>query len=345
MNILREKNKQKARNQQSVLAPPKIQTAVFVGVDAGGTKIGVTLINNKKVVLFSTEVPLPANPIKIKVKQAIANLISALEQIFEAAATPMQMMKSIVIGLAGVDDENFRKDVENQMFKVLSSITNSNIQVEVLTDSEIALQSVNEGEEALVIIAGTGSIVKGRNRKGRIVRADGWGHKFGDEGSAVWIGRKALERIFGAYDGRKKEASKLTEAILHYTGFSDVEKLVLYFYAPEETSNARIAELAKVVYQVAKTGDNVSRDILKRAGKKLACSALAVIRKLELTEAKFPVALVGSVFQAKEFVIEPLMNEIISFAKNAEFIEPKFKSSVIASFRALEKTECLVLKP
>ncbi len=38
------------------------------------------------------------------------------------------------------------------------------------------------------------------------------------------------------------------------------------------------------------------------------------------------------------------MDEIISFAKNAEFIEPEFKPSVIAAFRALEKTKYPFLK-
>lgn len=167
---------------------------------------------------------------------------------------------------------------------------------------------------------------------------------FGDKGSATWIGQQALERIFAAHDGRKEQADRLTTAVLNYVKVSDVDKLIPYFYDDRETSTAKIADIAKIVYEVAKTGDPFAREILKKAGKELASSAIAVIKKLELADETFPIALVGSVFQAKEFIIEPLMEDITLFAKNVEFTEPKFSPSIRASFKALEITKYPFLK-
>lgn len=138
--------------------------SVYVGVDAGGTKIEVTLTNNNKEVLHSSKVDLPANPAKIRKSQAIENLVSAIGKTFETAIHSMRSIKSIVVGLAGVDDEDSRKSVEEQLLTALLPLTNSEIRIEVLTDSEVSLLTVSENLKALVIIAGTGAIIKGKNK-------------------------------------------------------------------------------------------------------------------------------------------------------------------------------------
>ena len=44
----------------------------------------------------------------------------------------------------------------------------------------------------VLLLAGTGSIVLGRDRRGRWARAGGLGPLLGDEGSAFWLGREWL---------------------------------------------------------------------------------------------------------------------------------------------------------
>ena len=62
----------------------------------------------------------------------------------------------------------------------------------VVNDALIALVAGAGDAPGIVIIAGTGSIVYGRNARGEAARAGGWGHMIGDEGSGYWIGREAL---------------------------------------------------------------------------------------------------------------------------------------------------------
>ena len=62
--------------------------------------------------------------------------------------------------------------------------------VQVLTDAELAWYGAAGGADALVVLAGTGSIAWGR-RGGRQFRAGGAGPS-GDAGSGDWIGRQAV---------------------------------------------------------------------------------------------------------------------------------------------------------
>ena len=47
----------------------------------------------------------------------------------------------------------------------------------------------------VIAIAGTGSIVYGRDASGRVARAGGWGFAISDEGSGHWIGRHAISTL------------------------------------------------------------------------------------------------------------------------------------------------------
>ena len=61
-------------------------------------------------------------------------------------------------------------------------------------DTPIAHAGALEGRSGVVVIAGTGSVVYGRNDEGWSCTLGGWGFLFGDEGSAFAIARDSLAR-------------------------------------------------------------------------------------------------------------------------------------------------------
>lgn len=61
--------------------------------------------------------------------------------------------------------------------------------VRVISDAEAAFLAALGERPGILVLAGTGSIVLGRSRRGRWARAGGLGPLLGDEGSAFWIGR------------------------------------------------------------------------------------------------------------------------------------------------------------
>jgi N-acetylglucosamine kinase-like BadF-type ATPase len=64
----------------------------------------------------------------------------------------------------------------------------------VVTDARTALEGAHCGSPGIVCIAGTGSMVLGRNASGEEARAGGWDPVLGDEGSAYWLVLESVRR-------------------------------------------------------------------------------------------------------------------------------------------------------
>ncbi|HEX6123205.1 MAG TPA: BadF/BadG/BcrA/BcrD ATPase family protein, partial [Ktedonobacterales bacterium] len=78
-----------------------------------------------------------------------------------------------------------------------------------------------------------------------------------------------------------------------------------------------IAAFAPRVSQAAQAGDAPAQAILARAGQAQAESAIAIVRRLGMEQATFPVGLVGGVFQAGAWVLEPLAARLTAVAPGA----------------------------
>jgi N-acetylglucosamine kinase-like BadF-type ATPase len=162
-------------------------------------------------------------------------------------------------------------------------------------DALIALMGATAGNPGIITIAGTGSMIFGRNAEGREARAGGWGFVFGDEGSAFDIVRQALRAALRFEEGWGSPTA-LRSALLESTGAGDANELLHLFYTTE-WPRARIASLARVVDECARAGDRVARDVLNGAAQSLAMYASAVRAQLFPTGAL--VSYVGGVFRSE----------------------------------------------
>jgi N-acetylglucosamine kinase-like BadF-type ATPase len=140
-----------------------------------------------------------------------------------------------------------------------SRLTGLAARVEVLSDAQAALLGALGTRPGLLILAGTGSIVVGRDGEGRWGRAGGLGPLLGDEGSAFWIGRAWLRATTDGED------------------FLPVRRLVT---RPDAV--ARIAALASMVVRRARRGHGPARTIVREAQDHLATLAGDVVRQLRL---------------------------------------------------------------
>ena len=64
--------------------------------------------------------------------------------------------------------------------------------VRVISDARPPIAAPSAMRPGILLLAGTGSMALGRDRRGRWARAGGLGPLLGDEGSAFWIGREWL---------------------------------------------------------------------------------------------------------------------------------------------------------
>lgn len=299
----------------------------YLGVDGGGTKTHVALMNEKREVV-GEGTSGPSNPLRVGVETAVSNIAKALNVATDQAEVSAVDIAAATLGLAGVRRADLKQRVKAsfvEQFRIRKT--------EVFTDAEIALFATTQGKPGIVVIAGTGSVCLGKNEKGKMAIAGGWGPLAGDEGGGVGIAQTALHAVAKASDGRGI-ATILSERASEYFRASGPENLIVAIYSPQ-VDNSRIAGFAQFVVEAAQGGDAVAMNILEEAGSELGLAACAVIDKLGLGKTKVPVGCVGSVFKAGEILTRPMIETVHTVAPKAYLTQPTMPPAHAAALMAL----------
>jgi N-acetylglucosamine kinase-like BadF-type ATPase len=155
----------------------------------------------------------------------------------------------------------------------------------VVHDSQLIL-AASGVVDGIAVISGTGSVAWGR-RAGQHARAGGWGYLLGDEGSGYWVAREAVRRTLARID-RGEPADRLGQQLAADCGLQATEQLLDHFYA--QPDRRYWAGRARVVFELATSGDPVSTQIVESAAAALTELAVAVAGRLDSTG---PVVLAG----------------------------------------------------
>ncbi len=300
--------------------------AFLLGIDGGGTKT-VAIAADLQGNVLGKGVSGASNYQTVGLDQAIAAIKEASEEAIAAAGITTHEAKVICLGLAGVGRESDR-------VLLLPLIEKLNLAEKIILehDAAIALAGALACQPGIVVLAGTGAMAFGMNSAGEKRRAGGWGSILGDEGSAYYIGRRALVAICKAYDGRGPETI-LTNRLMEHLGLDDFTDIVKRIY-DQQTSPKEIASFAPLVSQAAKNGDEAAATILGDAAEELALTASAVIKVLNMQNEAFQVAISGSVFKAGESLLKPFSEYIRSTTPHAQIIPPRFEPAMGAIFLA-----------
>ncbi|MFV0388252.1 MAG: BadF/BadG/BcrA/BcrD ATPase family protein [Pyrinomonadaceae bacterium] len=299
------------------------QDKLFLGVDGGGTKTKVVLMDiNHQIV--ATGLGGPSNPLRVGVDAAVDNIMHAFVDASDKSKRMVLDVATGVFGLAGVRRQDIRDRVRERLIRELR--TN---RVTVVPDAEIAWFASTRGAAGVVVISGTGSICYGKDSDGNAAVAGGWGPIAGDEGSGINISKNALRAIAKASDGRAPE-TRLAEVASDYFRASNPEDLIVAIASPQ-MDNKRLAGFARSVIEIAKQGDDIAMEIVSVAGYELGLAASAVIRKLGLTNQKIPVGMVGSIFKAGEILKAPMLEIVNATAPKAYLKEPELEPAQAAA--------------
>ena len=301
---------------------------LFLGVDGGGTKTQISLMNETRQVTCEGFAG-PSNPLRVGVETAVTNILQAINQACDRDGVSRGDIAGATLGLAGVRRADLKQSVR-ESFRKRSGIR----RVEVVTDAEIALYATTQGKPGLVVIAGTGSVCLGKNEKGEMAIAGGWGPLAGDEGGGVGIAQQALHTIAKASDGRGVP-TMLSQRASEYFRASGPENLIVAIYSPQ-VDNSRIAGFARLVVETALDGDEIAINILRDAGFELGLAACAVIDKLKLKDTKVPIGCVGSIFNAGDLLTGPMIEKVRTCASRAFLTEPAMAPSHAAALMAFK---------
>ena len=168
----------------------------------------------------------------------------------------------------------------------------------ICSDSVSACAAAIE-KDGVVIAAGTGTtaLAIGKNRTiARSLAGDGF--LLGDEGSAYWIGKLALNSALRARDGRGGDSELLKIACKYFD--SEPYQLPHIVHQLERPVHS-IAAFAQVVSELAATGNKTAHSILEAAADEITLIATTAKRECE-GGADFQVALIGGVLAPENLV-------------------------------------------
>ena len=269
--------------------------AFFLGIDGGGTKTRCALGDETKT--LATALAGGSNVIRLGEAHAREALhASVLEACANAKIAPGDI-QSICIGAAGAA----RPEVASKVQAILAELTPASI--EVVGDMVIALESAFGAGPGVIAIAGTGSIVYGRDATGRTARAGGWGYAISDEGSGHWIGQHAVSAILRARDAGHD--TSLSAMVLQAWNLPDLAALV-------EAANSQpppdFPRLFPIVLKAAAERDSVARALLADAASQLAGLTAKVVTRLWPSSPHALIAMTGSVFRQSSEVRQVFYN-------------------------------------
>ena len=271
---------------------------IFLGIDGGGSKTSCIIGDHHSVLGVGSSAG--SNVVRVGERRARKSLGAAIRQTCAAAKIKPTQIERTCVGIAG----GTLPEIAAVVHRLVSEFVSG--EVIVVGDMVIAMQAAFGAGPGVIVIAGTGSIVYGRNSKGQTARAGGWGFAISDEGSGHWIGRSAVAACMRTYDeGEFENKDPLLDGILRAWNVTTREQLVI-----AANKSPDFAALFPAVLAAADAGNAAARDVLTKAGAELATLAKIVAARLFSRAETVPVAASGGVFSNSALVRQVLYDRL-----------------------------------
>ena len=271
---------------------PTEEPEYFLGVDGGGTSTEFVLTDKDNTVIKQCTYG-PTNIINLDREQVIKTITQGVA---EACCGVPYSKISAFFGVAGA---------ASGKAAMLMSIVNrfGFSKADCGTDAQNAISAGLKGNDGIIAILGTGSVVFSTNH-GKLSRFGGYGHLLGDYGSGYEIGKTGIYAVLADTDGSGPETilTKMFEDNYNKTALD----MLPDFY---QKGKPYIASFAPIVFNAYDSGDRVAKKIITDNVSILSNQIKAAIRLFD-KNVKIPVVLSGGL-TAFDTVLIPLLNHQI----------------------------------
>lgn len=299
---------------------------LFLGIDGGGTKTKVMVLDGQRNILFEG-ISGPSSLDTVDEKTTVDHINQALSNFIEENGDTV--FTAVFAGLGGIASDKEKK----RLFELLLQVKGVDHTTKRFagSDMENALASGLYFEEGMTLIAGTGMVAYGRNKSGVTHKAGGLGFKEGDLGSSYDLGINAIRAAARTLDNRYISTPFTDEVIRHInvTTANDIVHLMDAWH----TERTTIASLAPIVTKHANLENQYAMKICDSSCHELALSINAVQSIIKLPNPQL--VIVGSLGNADGYFKKQLHMHLKSYIPNITITSPKVDPAFAAALLAM----------
>jgi|SRR5690554_744022 len=289
-----------------------IHMALYLGIDGGGTKTKVSLMNDKEKIIYQ-QVSGPSSIDTVDSETTKKAFFEALNPYF--TSHPNEKIDAAFIGLGGIVFPNDSYKVESLLREL--PFVNDKALIVARNDMENALYSGACFEEGISLICGTGMVAFGKDIH-RSHKAGGWGYKEGELGSGYHLGREAIRQAIRAFDGRYKKDDFAVEIAksIGLTKASDIIPIMDEYFG----DRTKTASLAPIVTMFANKNNEHAKRIIDQATSECALAVKAVHDYINIKNKT--IVIVGSLGNANGYYKDELHKKIKQIDPYFNIIKP-----------------------
>lgn len=288
----------------------------FIGLDGGGTKTKCVLTDEHLNVISETQGG-PSTFLLLGTEKVSETILNLILDVTSESKINLEAVKSIVLGTTGAGRRGDAEQME-KAFLNFAKVKGYKInKFTVDSDARIALEGAFSGKPGSILIAGTGSIMFGKDKNGFIHRVGGFGRYIGDEGGGYSIGSKGLTAVAKHMDGRG-EFTSLTKMLADKYGIDNSPALITEVYK----NNFDIASVTPLVISAAEHGDRICGNIIESESEELILHIRAMINLLK--ENKLKLSLIGSTIVTDNFYAQLFRDKVNNMFNNVDICETEY---------------------
>jgi len=301
------------------------QKSFFVGVDSGGTKLEVLITDEHKKVIHEGIYPSCHYSVHGAEKTS-TELSNVILNVIKTKKLKLTDCLGMAFGIAGARQEFDRAKLQKLFVKKIG-VKN----ITVVTDAMNAITGAFSGDDGIILIAGTGSVLYGKHND-KLIRVGGWGRILGDQGSGFIIGREGLRELVKEYDHKPltKKESVFSKLVRKEFGMKQENIVDMVFAQKFEIQRA-----CECVIKAAHKNDKPYKKIVVDAADDLL-QQIGLYIKLSKIRTKINIAFIGSLIENKNILSDTLKKGIKRNFKNVNIVKKKSKPTMGAIHIAMK---------
>lgn len=300
----------------------------YLGVDLGGTKTHAVIADSTGLAVGFGE-SVGGNHQGAGYEGMYQALQASVSAALQSAALSSRDLDAAGFGIAGYDWPS-----EKEIMTAVIERLGLGIPYDLVNDTIPGLVAGAEAGWGVGLVSGTGCNCRGWNqehtREGRVT---GYGYLMGEAAGGTELAYRAMQMVGFEWMHRGPKTA-LTQVFIKSCGAKDMEDLLEGY--TEGRYQAK-AEVAPLIFEVARQGDVVAQELIHWAGQELGQMAISVIHQLDFEQLEFDVVLSGSMFEGGNALISPMCETIQEVAPGARMVRLSMPPVLGAVLIGMEK--------